>query len=173
MYIYYTLNEFTQFSRMIQKLKTDVWLWSFFQYYEQTALLRTTRKEEGLSKPTAWIDTELKDSYSPTSDYKFNTSTMFFHNPAFTFHHITRENIRPLHAGQTEHRRRPSLHETQSGLSGERLKDIEKRLAPAIVVRLSDIRALKFFTLRSQNTQKRSNHFSYIQAESSNTSNLG
>ena len=100
MYMYYTLNEFTQFSRMIQKLKTDVWLWSFFQYYEQTALLRTTRKEEGLSKPTAWIDTELKDSYSPTSDYKFNTSTMFFHNPAFTFHHITRENIRPLHAGQ-------------------------------------------------------------------------
>ena len=98
--MYYTLNEFTQFSRMIQKLKTDVWLWSFFQYYEQTALLRTTRKEEGLSKPTAWIDTELKDSYSPTSDYKFNTSTMFFHNPAFTFHHITRENIRPLHAGQ-------------------------------------------------------------------------
>lgn len=96
-----------------------------------------------------------------------------FHNPAFTFHHITRENIRPLHAGQTEHRRRPSLHETQSGLSGERLKDIEKRLAPAIVVRFSDIRALKFFTLRSQNTQKRSNHFSYIQAESSNTSSLG
>lgn len=135
--MYYTLNEFTQFSRMIQKLKTDVWLWSFFQYYEQTALLRTTRKEEGLSKPTAWIDTELKDSYSPTSDYKFNTSTLFFHNPAFTLHHITRENIRPLHVGQTEHRRRPSLHDKQSGLSGERLKEIEKRLASAIVVRFS------------------------------------
>lgn len=112
---------------MIQKLKTDVWLWSFFQYYEQTALLRTTRKEEGLSKPTAWIDTELKDSYSPTSDYKFNTSTMFFHNPAFTFHHITRENIRPLHAGQTEHRRRPSLHDKQSGLSGRKTQGDRKR----------------------------------------------
>ena len=142
------------------------------------SILRTNRAtasnvegEGGIE--TKRMDTELKDSYSPTSDYKFNTSTMFFHNPAFTFHHITRENIRPLHAGQTEHRRRPSLHETQSGLSGERLKDIEKRLAPAIVVRFSDIRALKFFTLRSQNTQKRSNHFSYIQAESSNTSNLG
>lgn len=135
--MYYTLNEFTQFSRMIQKLKTDVWLWSFFQYYEQTALLRTTRQEEGLSKPTAWIDTELKDSYSPTSDYKFNTSTMFFHNPAFTFHHITRENIRPLHAGQTEHRRRPSLHDKQVAFRAKDSRRSKKRLASAIVVRFS------------------------------------
>lgn len=69
------------------------------------SILRTNRAtasnvegEGGIE--TKRMDTELKDSYSPTSDYKFNTSTMFFHNPAFTFHHITRENIRPLHAGQ-------------------------------------------------------------------------
>lgn len=158
---------------MIQKLKTDVWLWSFFQFYEQTALLRATWKEKGVSKPNAWILNSKTAIPRPLITNSILAQSMFFHNPAFTFHHITRENIRPLHAGQTEHRRRPSLHETQSGLSGERLKDIEKRLAPAIVVRFSDIRALKFFTLRSQNTQKRSNHFSYIQAESSNTSSLG
>ena len=51
----------------------------------------------------------------------------FFHNPAFTFHHITRENIRPLHAGQTEHRRRPSLHDKQSGLSGRKTQGDRKR----------------------------------------------
>ena len=135
--MYYTLNEFTQFSRMIQKLKTDVWLWSFFQYYEQTALLRTTRKEEGLSKPTAWIDTELKDSYSPTSDYKFNTSTMIFHNPAFTFHHITRENIR-LYTQD-----KPSIEDVHLYTTNKvafRAKDSrrsKKRLASAIVVRFS------------------------------------
>lgn len=147
MYMYYTLNEFTQFSRMIRKLKTDVWLWSFFQHYEQTALLRTTRKKKGLSKPAAWI-LNSKTANSSTSDYKFNTSTMFFHNPAFTFHDITRENIRPLHTGQTEHRRRPSLYDKQSGLSGERLKEIEKETRVrhcCSLQRWSDIRALKFF----------------------------
>lgn len=67
MYMYYTLNEFTQFSPMIRKLKTDLWLWSFFQYYEQTALLRTTWKEKRLSKPNAWI-LNSKTANSPTSD---------------------------------------------------------------------------------------------------------
>ena len=96
------------------------------------SILRTNRattnntEGEGVIE-TNRMDTVLKDSYSPTSDYKFNTSTMFFHNPAFTFHHITRENIRPLYARQTEHRRRPSLYDKQSGLSGERLKEIEKK----------------------------------------------
>ena len=84
MYMYYTLNEFTQFSRMTQKLKTDVWLWSFFQYYEQTALLRTTSKEKGVSKPNAWI-LNSKTANSPTSDYKFKLALCFFTIPRSCF----------------------------------------------------------------------------------------
>ena len=34
---------------------------------------------------TKRMDTELKDSYSPTSDYKFNTGTMFFTIPRSRF----------------------------------------------------------------------------------------
>lgn len=138
MYMYYTLNEFTQFSRMIQKLKTDVWLWSFFQYYEQTALLRTTRKEEGLSKPTAWIDTELKDSYSPTSDYKFNTSTMFFSQSRV---HVSSHNERK-HQAFTRRTNRASktsifTRQTKWPFGAKDSRRSKKRLASAIVVRFS------------------------------------
>ena len=119
--MYYTLNEFTEFSRMIQKLKTDVWLWSLFQYYEQHG-----RRTDYRNQPHGSILNSKTAIPRPLITNSILAQSMFFHSPAFTFHHITRENIRPLHAGQTEHRRRPSLHDKQSGLSGERLKEIEK-----------------------------------------------
>jgi len=136
MYMYYTLNEihsvFTNDTKTQNRCTALVVL----------SILRTNRAttnntEGGGIIETNRMDTELKDSYSPTSDYKFNTSTMFFHNPAFTFHHITRENIRPLHAGQTEHRRRPSLYDKKVAFRAKDSRRSKKRLASAIVVRFS------------------------------------